>query len=147
MISFAYGNKGAAGAKIILADVTSVGGSFEKFELWLNDFVVGTYRHSGLYLVADKPTAPDFHLWEMLDQYRMVAEFYKEPNPMQGFPRLTAFYAAFAAHPNNTSYLSSPLHQLPCNNTSAQSFGATPNGSAWSEGQECTWANTSGEYR
>lgn len=140
MISFAYGPKGAAGATALLNEVTAPGGILDKLELWFNDFVVGTYSFSGHYLVGDSATAPDFHLWEMLDQYRLVAEFYQLPSPMLHMPRLAAFYTAFAAHPNNAFYLSSSQYALPCNNTSAQSFGATPGGAPWSEGTVYSWA-------
>lgn len=98
------------------------------------------------FLVGSKASAPDFHLWEMLDQLNRIAAFHSLPSPVESFPRLSQFHKDFAALPANARYLASPLHcDLPMNNPMA-SVGAVPSGGAWVPGQQFTWAGKSGVY-
>ena len=82
-------------------------------------------------------TAPDFHLFEMIDQYQTMVQHYslaateRDPgNPDSDMPLLAAFYAAFRAHPRNAMYFSSTLPHYPFNNKGAK-FGSTPSCRQW----------------
>ena len=115
----------------LLGNAAGKNGSFQKFELWLaREKSAG---RSGLFLVADKATAPDFHLWEMLDQFTLYASRFEQPDPLLAFPHLQAFYASFRTLPQNARYFDSVLARLPMNNKSA-SFGSTPSGAQWVTG-------------
>lgn len=98
--------------------------NYGKFEEWLKQG--GTQ-----YLASDSPTAPDFHLFEMIDQHEFLAQCTSNPSPLEGFPLLTAYYAAFKEIPQIATYLGGDLAKLPINNKMA-CFGAKPDGSAWS---------------
>jgi len=87
--------------------------------------------------VGDGVTAPDFHLFEMIDQYHAMVEHYslsateRDPaNPDSDMPLLAAFYAAFKALPRNAIYFSSSLPHYPFNNKGAK-FGSTPSRRQW----------------
>ena len=97
------------------------------------------------YFVGGKASAPDFHIWELLDQLSRIAVVHALPSPLEGFPLLGQFHRSFAELPNNARYLASPLHQLPMNNTSAK-VGAVPEGGAWVPGQVFSWAGRGGVY-
>jgi len=141
VVGYAYSPRGAHqdktieffnGAKYIL----------EKLELVSQEAATSTF------LVGSKASAPDFHLWEMLDQLNRIAAFHKLPSPVDSsmFPRLSQFHKDFAALPANVKYLSSALHcELPMNNPMA-SVGAVPSGGAWEAGQDFTWAGLGGVY-
>ena len=59
-----------------------------------------------VHLVNGKCTAPDFHLYELLDQFRALAE--EDGQELYaGLPRLRDFRAGFAALPENQFYLQS----------------------------------------
>lgn len=147
MTGFAYGApKDAAKLKAfdLLNDVTGKNGIIQKFELWLNREKAN--GASGNFLVGNKASAPDFHLYEMLDQYNTMATYYGfEKSIFDGFPCLGNFLATFTAHPNNAKYLGSKLASMPFNNKMAV-FGAIRNGDEWTSGMEYDWADTSGEY-
>jgi hypothetical protein len=98
--------------------------NYEKFETWLK-------QNGTKYLACDSPTAPDFHLFEMIDQHEFLAQCTSNPSPLEGFPLLTAYYAEFKEIPQIATYLGGDLAKLPINNKMA-SFGAKPDGSAWS---------------
>jgi hypothetical protein len=98
--------------------------NYGKFEEWLK-------QNSTQYLACDTPTAPDFHLFEMIDQHEFLAQCTSNPSPLEGFPLLTAYYAAFKEIPQIATYLGGDLAKLPINNKMA-CFGAKPDGSAWS---------------
>lgn len=103
----------------------------------------------GPFLVGTRASAPDFHLFEMLDQLATVSRVHSLPSPLGAFPLLSAFHRDFAALPRNAKYLASPLHAgLPLNNPSAK-VGAVPvtqGAGAWVPGQEFSWAGLSGTY-
>ena len=123
-----------ASAQALFNKVTSVHGSLAKIESWLQ--IQTAKGHSGTFLVGDKASAPDFHLWEMLDQYQGLTKYFKltssQGSESEGllahFPALNHFYTSFAALPQNQKYLTSPLYtKLPYNNKMAY-FGATVSG-------------------
>ena len=148
MVGFAYSapkDKAVAkeAAQKVFDNVTGKTGSLQKFELWLaREKSKGA---SGTFLVGDKASAPDFHLWEMLDQYRSMASYYDLPPILDNFPCLEQFYSSFKVLPANAKYFASKLNNLPYNNKSA-GFGATPSLAPWTPGQSYDWADTSGEY-
>ena len=98
------------------------------------------------FFVGNRASAPDFHIWEILDQLEKIATFHSLPSPVADFPALLSFHAAFASLPDNARYLASPLHSLPMNNPSAK-VGATPEGGAWVSGSTVfAWEGRSGLY-
>jgi glutathione S-transferase len=101
----------------------SIAGHYEKFELFLVQQGKG-------FLATDTPTAPDFHVFEMLDQHEALAKFTKSDSPLAAFPLLTKYYEAFKALPTLQAYFNGPLNQLPANNKMA-AWGARPDGSTW----------------
>lgn len=119
----------------------------------LNKWLVRKYpdlsaisESDALFFVGEKPTAPDFHIWEMCDQISLMSQYYNEPSPFLLFAHLAKFHDRFAQLPNNQRYLKSKLAQLPTNNIRAQTFGATPSGDAWVWGSEKYWKGSSGTY-
>lgn len=78
-----------------------------------------------VHLVNGKFTAPDFHLYEMLDQFEAFAKENGE-NIYSDLNRIKEFKEGFASLPENKLYLSSWLHKdLPFNNCMAM-FGSLP---------------------
>jgi Glutathione S-transferase, C-terminal domain len=129
----------AAAAAKLLRDTAGI---FEKLSLVLAANVAG----GGSFFVGDSATAPDFHAWEMFEQYSTMASFFGLPPALESFPNLAAFHSSFKALPQNAKYFSSPLYtKLPFNNKIA-SFGATVDGSAWTRGMEYDFGSLSGTY-
>lgn len=141
MVGLAYNSAACNkdGAIAVIEKVAGKNGSFAKLELWLSTKVAT--GSTGTFLVGNSATAPDFHLWEMLDQYTKLAEYYQLSPFMAPFPHLTKFKQAFEALPQNQKYLSSKLAALPFNNKSA-SFGATVTGDSWKSGMTYDFAKT-----
>lgn len=101
---------------------------------------------SDSYLVGNSATAPDFHLYEMIDQLKIIARVHDISDIIEtSYPALSKFYSSFAALPQNQKYLSSSLAKLPMNNVMA-SLGSNPDGSKYSGGTECDWYGASGIY-
>lgn len=144
MVRFSYApNKGDAENKVdAVAVVTGAcspsTGIFQKFEQHLQSAV-------GPFLVGGEVSAPDFHFWEMLDQYKSLAEYAGLPDPYANFPKIAMFYKGFAELPRNQAYLNSPLHRLPFNNKGAR-FGSCPDLKKFKQGQEYDWAEVGGIY-
>lgn len=132
MTGFAYGPSGDKEvAAAVLSDVAGGNGILQKLELWLSREI--SLGRSGIFLVGDKASAPDFHLYEMLDQYTALAAFHELPSPLATFPVLAVYKDGFAARPENEKYFGSKLTSLPFNNKMAK-FGATLSGSIWVPG-------------
>jgi len=95
-----------------------------------------------VHLVNGKFTPPDFHLWELLDQFEGLA---KEVNRIDDFfqdlPRIKAFKDGFAKLPENSFYLNSWLHkELPMYHFES----LTPGPKTYIHGesaQNATWRN------
>jgi len=98
-------------------------GSLEKFEAWLT-------QQGTLYTAGATPTAGDFHLWEMLDQFTEMAKDSDVPGPLERFPKLKAMHAALRADPKLAKYFAGDLYKLPPNNKFA----------GWGGGEPAEWA-------
>lgn len=85
------------------------GNPFAKFEaclnLWGTDFFCGP-----------SPCVCDFHIWEMLDQHRMLAEKISKAGFLDKTPKCQAFHARFRALPTLQKYFESEAYKLPLNN-------------------------------
>ena len=145
MVRFAYNSESNQEAALsLLKEVADKNGPFQKFELWLQR--EKDQGKSGTFLVGDTASAPDFHLWEMLDQYSFMSSYFNHSlSLLESFPCLNNFKKSFEELPNNKNYFSSKLSTLPFNNKSAK-FGATRSGSSWSIDQEYDWGDVSGIY-
>ena len=78
---------------------------FAKFEAILNfkDNASG----GKWFVLADGPGVADFHIWEMLDQHKMLAERIGGEPVLDKFPKCKAFYEAFRALPTLQKYFAS----------------------------------------
>lgn len=124
MTGFAYGPSDDAAAVVQAAKK-----HFQKFEAVL-EREAKKGDEKVVHLVNGKFSAPDFHLFEMLDQFEAFVSFYKEEHNLEDlfsdFKRLRDFKEGFAALEENQFYLNSWLHQeLPFNNCMAK-FGSLP---------------------
>ena len=111
--------------KLKFFQVSGGNGIFVKLEAWLSNEI--NEGKSGKFLVGDTFTAPDFHLYEMLDQFNQLAKETVDPTEVSllaRFPSLFFFYERFKMEPRNARYFASKLSCLPFNNKSA-SFGGT----------------------
>lgn len=131
MVRFAYPSTASKDtAEALMCQMGGVHGSFGKIEAHL------ALRPEAPYLVGDSPTAPDFHLWEMLDQYHTMCQFFDtghHVDPVHGSSShgyLRAFYHNFRSLPQLERYFDSTLHALPFNNKGAH-FGGHPTGRRW----------------
>jgi len=144
---FAYGGSGIAETQVecksLLTSLASSNGIFQKLELQLK--LNGGQCPEGCFLVGNQATAPDFHLWEILDQCQSASKFFTLPSPFEAFPLLANFHLKFAQLPNNARYFNSPLAQLPQNNKFAV-YGATPGGERFVAGQDYSWSDVNGIY-
>lgn len=130
-------------AVALLEDVMGKNGILQKLEAWLVREVAN--GRSGTFFVGDHATAPDFHMWEMVDQYLTLAKHYEGPVLLQTLPRLAHFYDTFGALPGNNAYMQSALARMPINQKMA-AFGAVPDGGVWVAGMSYDWATTGGRY-
>jgi len=83
-------------------------GYYAKFEKVLE-------RGGKKYFVADTLMTPDFHIWEIIDQYEALARKISKESSLKDFPRLEAFYKAFREEPKLQRYFASEAHTLPIN--------------------------------
>lgn len=113
------------------------------------------------HLIPGSFTAPDFHVWELLDQFEglcksfdfpLWAEAGDEQNTAIDFqsrpdikpedrlyPHLEAFKRTFMLLPENSHYIGSFLHtDLPCNNCSG-SFASSTGFRPYVRGQDAPW--------
>lgn len=106
----------------------------------------GPGRPAALHLLNGRFTPPDFHLWEILDQFEALArEFLGSTDFLyQDLPRIRAFKEGFGALPKNRPYLNSWLHtDLPFNNCMAD-FGSLPGPDTYTHRKSArlaTWRN------
>ncbi|CAE7366227.1 PGA [Symbiodinium sp. CCMP2592] len=68
------------------------------------------------FVLADGPGVADFHIWEMLDQHKMLAEKMGAAPILEKFPKCKAFYEAFRALPTLQKYFASDAYKLDINN-------------------------------
>lgn len=101
MVGFAYGSPDAKPASV-MAEATK---HLQKLESWLElEAKAMSEREDGkkakvqvLHLVGGKFSAPDFHLYEMLDQFDAFSNYYELGDLFADFPRLKDFKEGFAA--------------------------------------------------
>ena len=62
------------------------------------------------FVLQDGPGVADFHIWEMLDQYKLLSERIGGPDIFVNFPKCKAFYEAFRALPSLQSYFASEAY-------------------------------------
>jgi hypothetical protein len=144
VVGLSYGSRPADDMSKWFQNVASANGSIGKLNLWLTRKYEGNNAEN-VFFVGDSATAPDFHVWEMIDQLKLMAVHYGCENPFKDHAMLDKFHASFAALPQNQKYLASALAKLPCNNMMAK-FGATPSGAPWVFGSDHSWVNSSGVY-
>lgn len=148
MVQHAYGS-GPADPSSVLA-----GGKkhFSKLESWLeiqadkmlesNDSKKAKVQV--VHLVNGKFSAPDFHLYEMLDQFEAFAKENGE-DLFADFRRLKEFKDGFESLPENEFYLKSWLHtELPFNNCMAR-FGSLPGPKTYTHGESAKDASWRGK--
>ncbi|CAL1155452.1 unnamed protein product [Cladocopium goreaui] len=63
------------------------------------------------FVLQDGPGVADFHIWEMLDQHKMLSERIGGPDIFAEFPKCKAFYDAFKALPTLKNYFASEEQQ------------------------------------
>lgn len=83
-------------------------GPFAKFEATLEK--AGTD-----YFCGKLPCTSDFHIWEMLDQWKLLGDK-QGVDVLAGVPKCKAFYDRFRALPTLQKYFESDAYKLPCNN-------------------------------
>uniref|UniRef100_A0A7S4LNK5 glutathione transferase n=2 Tax=Oxyrrhis marina TaxID=2969 RepID=A0A7S4LNK5_OXYMA len=89
---------------------------FAKFESCLEVY-------GGDWFVApDGPCVADFHIWEMLDQHKLLGEKHGQPAMLDNFPKCKAFYDRFRALPTLQKYFASESYKLPINNGAAGAY-------------------------
>lgn len=144
MTKYAYSqdfDKTEQDGKDLLRGVKGKNGILQKFELHL-----GGVQGSGPFLIGAKCTSPDFHFYEMIDQYCTLSTFLSDGDLLEGFPNIRKHYEAFKSNPRNKYYLDSDLNTLPFNNKRAR-FGSTPGGGRFQKGQEYGWKDVGGVYQ
>jgi hypothetical protein len=148
-VGFAYGRTGNPAAVCEAHEfiTNAKTGIFMKLNLWLKRKSI--FDADTPFFVGDHATAPDFHIFEMLDAYNALATHTAFPPSHTIFDdslsHLSTFYTGFAALEKNRRYLSSPLHRAPFNNLTAV-FGSLSSGTMkWEKGQELP-DDIDGEY-
>lgn len=67
------------------------------------------------FLSGGKPLTADFHLWEMLDQHKLLAESLGISNIFSSSPHIKAFYDRVRGQPKLEKYFASDAYSLPIN--------------------------------
>ena len=101
MIKYAYGPPGTEPDKVL----SEAKRHFSKLEGWLDieaKKVTATSHDKKakpqiVHLVDGKFSAPDFHLFEMIDQFDAFTKFYELGDLLTDYPRLKDFYDGFAS--------------------------------------------------
>ena len=93
------------------------------------------------FLMGTTTTAPDFPLYEMLDQYEMLAKQHGFASIDTKYPILAKYKSTMEELPEHQDYLNSFLHQgLPLNNPYAR-FASSLSAMSYERGQETPWRN------
>ncbi|CAE7410117.1 ODA11 [Symbiodinium natans] len=74
------------------------------------------------FVLADGPGVADFHIWEMLDQHKMLAERIGAAPILDKFPKCKAFYEAFMAIPTLQKYFASDAYAFDVNFKPANAY-------------------------
>lgn len=88
------------------------GDPFKKYESILE-------KNDTDFFCGKTPCTSDFHIWEMMDQYKMLAEKNGQPDIFASIPKCKAFYERFRALPTLQKYFESAAYKLPVNNPGA----------------------------
>jgi hypothetical protein len=109
-------------------------GILAKFEQWLT-LQAPHFNPATPFFVSEHATAPDFHIFELLDQLNLLAECRSLPavTDAVSLPKVHAFYQHFQELPGNAKYFSSVMASAPCNNLTA-GFGSVTQGGQWERG-------------
>eukprot|EP00931_Biecheleriopsis_adriatica_P064936 TRINITY_DN3958_c0_g1_i1.p1 TRINITY_DN3958_c0_g1~~TRINITY_DN3958_c0_g1_i1.p1 ORF type:complete len:344 (+),score=98.92 TRINITY_DN3958_c0_g1_i1:74-1033(+) len=91
------------------------GGPFKKFEAVLE-------KEGNDYFCGKVPCTSDFHIWEMLDQHKGMAEKLGAGDIFKDIPKCKAFYDRFRALPTLQKYFDSEAYKLPTNNPIANAY-------------------------
>ena len=143
MVEFAYSqheNQQQAAAELFDVTMVAERGSFKKIERWLESKKSSS---TDCFRVGSAASAADFALFEMLDQYTCLIQFFElipceNKNPLEILEacyksHLANLYENFRNSPQMEKYFQSPLNDLPFNNKSA-SFGSGKGGERWNPG-------------
>lgn len=149
MVDYTYGGDNSDDAAKETLEAAKV--HFKKLEAWL-DMEAGRLGNSEesekkdvVHLVGGKLNAPDFHLYEMLDQFEAFADYYKLGDFLNDFKRLKVFKQGFSSLSENQYYLNSWLHtELPFNNCMAQ-FGSLPGPATYTHSESASSATWRGK--
>lgn len=157
MTGFAYKPAVEGGAQKLIGCAQGKNGVLQKLELWLQKkvknapegiaSVADSQTSPGAFLVGNSATAPDFHLYEMLVQYEILAKLNDLPPFLANYPCLMFFKLAHEALPGNARYLASlgKLGMLPFNQKMA-SFGASVTAAPWQDGEKYDFHTLTGIF-
>jgi hypothetical protein len=126
------------------AIIANAGKHFKKFEAWLEiqaDDSNTETKVKVVHLVNGKFSAPDFHLFEMLDQFEALAKESGE-DLYANYNRIKEFKTGFEALPENQFYLNSWLHKDLAFNNVVGRFGGLPGPKPYIRGEsakDATW--------
>lgn len=139
MVKFAYGQGDETeGAKTTMKDGKK---HLAKLNSWLDLQADRDQEKTASFLVGGAMSAPDFHLFEMLDQYQGLCSKFEIEDCLSELPRLKAFFTNFAKLEENQFYLNSCLHkELPYNNCCGR-FASLPELKTYKHGdvETATW--------
>eukprot|EP00451_Oxyrrhis_marina_P000884 CAMPEP_0204271822 /NCGR_PEP_ID=MMETSP0468-20130131/21190_1 /ASSEMBLY_ACC=CAM_ASM_000383 /TAXON_ID=2969 /ORGANISM="Oxyrrhis marina" /LENGTH=228 /DNA_ID=CAMNT_0051247577 /DNA_START=45 /DNA_END=731 /DNA_ORIENTATION=+ len=82
---------------------------FAKFEACL------TKSGGDWFVLPDGPSPADFHVWELLDQYRLLGEKKGKADVLDQFPKCKAFHQRVRALPTLQKYFTEGAYNLPIN--------------------------------
>lgn len=95
--------------------LTEGAGPFAKFENVLT-------KQETDYFCGKTPCTSDFHIWEMLDQHRLLAEKHNTGDVFAKIPKCKAFYDRFRALPSLQKYFESEAYKLPVNSPAGNAY-------------------------
>ena len=136
VVGFCYGRTGNPAdleeATAFIANAQD--GILAKLELWLAKHAPG-FSEDSPFFVGNHASAPDFHIFELLDQLHLLAKCRSIAGvtDSEKLPNLKAFYDGFKKLPANEKYFKSAMATAPCNNLSAV-FGSKSDGYQWQKG-------------
>uniref|UniRef100_A0A7R9Z8H7 glutathione transferase n=1 Tax=Pseudictyota dubia TaxID=2749911 RepID=A0A7R9Z8H7_9STRA len=133
IVKFSYGGDGSK--EVAEKTLAAAKKNFAKLEAVLKLERGDEGASAPVHLVGGKFSAPDFHLYEMLDQYSGLCSCYGFPSFLEDFPLLKAFKDGFEKLEENQFYLNSWLHTgLPHNNCMA-CFASLPGEGVYKHGE------------
>merc|ERR1711957_345320 len=91
------------------------GGPFAKFEAVLE-------KGDTDYFCGKGPCTSDFHIWDMMDQHRLLAEKHGVSDIFAKIPKCKAFFDRFRALSQLEKYFASDAYKLPLNNPLASPY-------------------------